>query len=287
MVNRLVRREVEGRLALPFGSSVPDGLHLTRPCVVGARSIEALAADVIVALDAGAAAQAAEWCGTNRTTVVVEMVDDLEVTSRLVSWQIDRGARPGARADQHRGSARRAWRGLLMRLSSGPQPVPPTDAAADDAASGRLVRENWRGAGPVARPKCVIIQGSTSAETAARSAGLADHLEAAGVEVTTEPVVAVAGGDARNAALVVLAGVDRVAGGHRADRGAPGAESSRRLPTSRPRRSPVPTTGPPRSSRRPRCCTSRATAVTRPRRPNPLAPHCAPRGYGSSPCRRC
>jgi hypothetical protein len=205
MVNRLVRREVEGRLAFP---AIEDGLHLTRPCLVGAASIEALAADVIVALDSGAAAQAAEWCASNRATVVIEMVDDVEITQRLVSWQIARArGRVRAQIGPRIGAPKLAR--LVARLSSGPQPAPPTDAAADVAASPRVVRENWAGARVASRPGCLIVTGERGASTAIRWAGFIDHLEAAGIGVATASAERALPDGARNAALVVLAGVDR------------------------------------------------------------------------------
>ncbi|MCU1464219.1 MAG: hypothetical protein JWM72_147, partial [Actinomycetia bacterium] len=204
MVNRLIRREVEGRLAFP---SVADGLHLTRPCLVGTASIEALAADVIVALDPGAASNAADWCASNRATVVIEFVDDVEITQRLVSWQIA-AARGRVRAlvGPRIGAPNLAR--LVTRLSSGPQPGPPTDAAADEAASPRVVRENWAGAA-ASRPSCVIVTGAPGVSATMRIAGFVDHFEAAGVAVVTASADQELPDRASDATVVVLASVDR------------------------------------------------------------------------------
>jgi hypothetical protein len=207
LVNRLVRREIEARLALP---AVEDGLHLTRPCLVGTASIEALAADVIVTLDRGAAAEAARWCASNRATVVIELVDDVEITQRLVSWQIAH-ARGRVRAQISRRIGAPSLARLVARLSSGPQPGPPTDAAADDAASPPVVRENWVEARPNTRPSCVILTGGRGGSSA-RVAGLVDHLEAAGVGVTTASADTGLPGTAAGATLVVLVGADRSPG---------------------------------------------------------------------------
>jgi hypothetical protein len=203
MVNRLVRREVEGRLALPtaFGSGA-DGLHLTRPCRSGAESVHALAPDVIVTLDAGAAEQASAWCGADRSTVIVELVDDPAITQRLVSWQIER-ARGRVRAQISRRVGAPGLARLVVRLCAGPHPAPPTDEAADRAASTRTVRENW--GSETNRPTAVILTGTS--EAALRVDGLVDHFEAAGVRVAVAPVEPDVPAGARVASLVVLAGV--------------------------------------------------------------------------------
>lgn len=203
MVNRLVRRDVEARLAFP---SVDAGLHLTRPCLVGAASIQALAADLIVALDPGAAALAEEWCGTNRATVVIELVDDLEMTQRLVSWQIAR-ARGRVRAQISRRVGPPSLARLVVRLSAGPQPAPPTDSAADAVGEPRAVRENW-GAHAGRRLECVVLTGASGTAVSLRVAGLIDHLGAAGIAVTQAECGRELPPAATTATLVVLAGIE-------------------------------------------------------------------------------
>jgi hypothetical protein len=203
MVNRLVRREVEGRLAL---AAADDGLHLTRPCLSGAASIRALAPDVIVTLDSGAAEQAADWCRTDRSTVLIELIDEPAIVQELVSWQIDH-ARGRVRAQISRRVGAPSLARLVHRLCAGPHPAPPTDQAADVAGSLRAVRENW-GSQVAARPLCVVVTGTPSRGASARLEGLVDHLEAAGVRVANVPVEQTVPPGARAATLIVLVGVD-------------------------------------------------------------------------------
>lgn len=202
MVNRLVRREVEGRLALPEAG---DGLHLTRPCLSGAESIRALAPDVIVTLDHGAAAAAAEWCRADRSTVVIELVDEPAITERLVSWQIEH-ARGRVRAQISSRVGAPSLARLVGRLCAGPQPGPPTDAAADEAASRQVVRESW-GEQAASRPTCVVVTGTPGPAAVARSEGLSDQLEALGVAVAQVSLERGIPPGARAATLVVLVGV--------------------------------------------------------------------------------
>jgi hypothetical protein len=202
MVNRLVRREVEGRLAL---AAVAEGFHLTRPCRSGAASIRALAPDVIVTLDAGAAEQAADWCRTDRSTVLIELVDEPAIVQELVSWQIDH-ARGRVRAQISRRVGAPSLARLVHRLSAGPHPAPPTDQAVE-AGSARAVRENW-GSRLATRPMCVMVTGTPSRGASARLEGLVDHLEASGVRVVDVPVEQTVPPGAREAALMVLVGVD-------------------------------------------------------------------------------
>jgi hypothetical protein len=58
LVNDLVRRGVEGRIAVPRPTG---GLHLTKPCAPTRTSADALAPEVIVALDEPAAERSAAW----------------------------------------------------------------------------------------------------------------------------------------------------------------------------------------------------------------------------------
>ena len=202
LVNRLIRRDVEGRLAFP---AVEAGLHLTRPCLPTVESMRALAPDVVVTLDAGAREQAGAWCGTDRSTVIIELVDDLSITHRLVSWQIER-ARGRVRAQISRRVEAPSLAELVRRLCAGPQPIAPTDTGTELLASPR-VRERF-GAHAAPRPTCVLLGGSRGRSGAARVDGLADHLEAAGVGVGRASLEHGIPQGARGATLVVIAGIE-------------------------------------------------------------------------------
>jgi hypothetical protein len=205
LVNRLVRRDVEARIAAP---DVSAGLHLTRPCRAGEASIRALAPDVVVTLDAGAAASVDAWCEGDRSTVVVAFDPEQRDPMELVSWQIGRAAgRLRARIGPHVDAP--AFASLVGRLCAGPHPMPPVDRPA--GAEGKLVvRERWTERQDGAeRADCVIVTGVLDSDTAARVDGLADNLEAAGVPIVVARV-GTSGRDlpqsARDAAVVVLAG---------------------------------------------------------------------------------
>jgi hypothetical protein len=60
VVNGLVRRGVEGRIAIPEPTG---GLHLTKPCAPTEASVDALKPGVVVALDDQAADLVATWVG--------------------------------------------------------------------------------------------------------------------------------------------------------------------------------------------------------------------------------
>jgi hypothetical protein len=120
LTNRLVRRDIEARIAL---TDPPAGLHLTRPCLPTEASIRALAPDVVVTLDPTAAAQVDAWCEGNRSTVVVAYDRDLLAPMELVSWQIGRAqgrlrARIGPQVDVP------AFAALVIRLGAGPAADP-------------------------------------------------------------------------------------------------------------------------------------------------------------------
>jgi hypothetical protein len=120
MVNALLRRDVEGRLAV---TAAPEGLHLTRPCLASPASLEALAPDVVVAADDAAREAAPGWC-RRRSTVVVEVADDPLLGVELVSWRLGRAqGRLRARIGERVAPATVA--DLARRLSAGPQPEPP------------------------------------------------------------------------------------------------------------------------------------------------------------------
>ena len=102
--------------------TVATGLHLTRPCRPEQASIRALDPDVVVALDTDAAAQVDAWCEGNRSTTVIELIDDPSITLELVSWQIGHAsgrvrARIGRRVDAP------ALAATVRRLCAGPQPL--------------------------------------------------------------------------------------------------------------------------------------------------------------------
>ena len=206
LVNRLVRRDVEARIAAP---DVAPGLHLTRPCLAEAASIRALAPDVVVTLDDAAAATVDAWCEGDRSTVVVAFDRALRDPMELVSWQIGRAsgrrrARIGRRVDAP------ALASLVVRLCAGPHPMPPVDRPGGSETKV-VVRERWTGRAPGdERASCLIVTGVVDADTSARVDGFADNLDAAGVPV----VVARVGTSARDlpasvhdAAVVLLAGV--------------------------------------------------------------------------------
>ncbi len=121
LVNDLLTEDVEARLA---AAEVAEGPHLTRPCRPDPASIAALRPQVVVALDAGAAAVASPWCGSDRRTVVVEVDPVLGREPALVDWRIGRASgRLRARIGTSVGAA--TFAELVNRLCSGPHPVPP------------------------------------------------------------------------------------------------------------------------------------------------------------------
>lgn len=203
LVNRLVRRDVEARIAT---ADVAGGLHLTRPVRPDEASIRALAPDVVVTLDPTAARLIDGWSDGDRSTVVVEFDAELTEASRLVSWQIDRAAgrlraRIGPRIDAP------AFAALVGRLCAGPHPVPPPDRP--EASGTRIaVRERWANhAAEGAGLGCMVVTGALDAAGTARVDGLLDHLAAASVLVGRAKAASAASAEARRAAVVLLAGV--------------------------------------------------------------------------------
>jgi hypothetical protein len=179
LVNNLVRRDVEGRLAM---LEIAEGLHLTQPCLPSEESIRALHPDVIVALDPSALEQIPGWCDANRSTVAIQLTPDVAATAELVSWQLGRAqgrlrARIGRRVDSP------ALVSLVNRLCAGPHPAPPTDKATPGAAGGaaraRSASRSAPTAGPVtSRSVLVVTEDDDTTEHPLR--GLVDHLVAAG-----------------------------------------------------------------------------------------------------------
>jgi hypothetical protein len=205
-VNRLVRRDVEARIAAP---AVAPGLHLTRPCAPEEASIRALAPDVVVTMDAAAAAHVDDWCAGDRATVVVAWDPDLPDPMELVSWQIGRAsgrlrARIGPRVESP------AFASLVGRLCAGPQPMPPVDR--DGPFVRPVVREQWTSrTADDDRTHCMILTGAVDEAGSARAAGLADSFAAAGLRVLVAPID-VAGETAREASLVVVVGAPSTTG---------------------------------------------------------------------------
>ncbi len=211
LVNRLVRRDIEARLAVPDASAADAaGLQLTRPCRADEATIRSLAPDVVVTLDHTAAGVVDAWCAGNRAAVVVAFDPTLADPMELVSWQIGHAAgrlraRIGPRVDVP------AFAALVIRLCAGPQPAPPT--TDPELLQVRApVREHWSTNADAAPPAgCVVLTGELDAPGAARVAGLADNLEGAGVPVDTRPLGGAVPAAARGARLLLLAGVARSA----------------------------------------------------------------------------
>ena len=110
LVNNLVRRDVEGRLAM---LDIAEGLHLTQPCLPSEESIRALRPDVIVALDQAALDQVPGWC------------DDRP---------LGRGRRVHTRRCRHRGAR-------LLAARARPGPTTSSNRPPDRLAEPRVTRE--------------------------------------------------------------------------------------------------------------------------------------------------
>ncbi len=202
LVNRLIRRDIEARLALPI---VAPGLQLTCPVLPSEASIRALAPDAVVALDAEASAQAQHWCRDERSTVFIELDRELSSSMQLVSWQIGHSsgrvrARIGRRIDAPGLAA------LVRRLCAGPHPAPPVE---------------WRGSGEAhdparqktrelsnARRSCAVVTGSLDTAGAARVEGMLDHMSAVGLTAGVLPIDRDLPAGAATASVVVLTGID-------------------------------------------------------------------------------
>ena len=203
LTNRLVRSDIEARIALP--DEVP-GVHRTRPCLPTEATIRALAPDIVVTLDDTAAARVDAWCAGNRSAVVVAFDADLREPMELVSWQIGRDqGRLRARIGPHVDVV--AFAALAIRLCAGPQPIPPSDEKIL-LDSRRPVREHWATAAGGARAQgCVVLTGELDAAGHERIDGLVDNLAGAGVNVARIPAAGGVPAAARDAAVVLLAGV--------------------------------------------------------------------------------
>jgi hypothetical protein len=91
LVNGLVRRGVEGRIAIPEPTG---GLHLTKPCAATEASVAALTPEVIVALDEQAVELSATWQG-RRPCGLVRLTPD---TTAAVAVERGRGGPSGDRS---------------------------------------------------------------------------------------------------------------------------------------------------------------------------------------------
>lgn len=191
LANALVERQVAATCAVPVD---PGGHQLSRPCAPTARSLEALAPDLVVTLDEEAAAVGPRWLH-DRHTVVVEAVPDDDLASEVVSWRLGE-ARGRLRARIGRAVDPGELAALINRLCSGPHPLPPpvsppTPDTPDDWRQGvatviSSVRPRRRsmtqrfGLGSI-----VVADGSPGGERSSRDGcdrlhGLADQLVAAG-----------------------------------------------------------------------------------------------------------
>jgi hypothetical protein len=180
LVNNLVRRDVEGRLAM---LDIAEGLHLTQPCLPTEESIRALGPDVIVALDQAALDKVPVWCGTDRSLVAMEFTPDVATTAELVSWRLEEAhgrlrARIGRRIDAP------SLASLVNRLCSGPHPFPPTDAATPAATVATvraiLTRTPARIPEPATRRSVMAMTGGDDSAGHHLLDGLVDHLVGAG-----------------------------------------------------------------------------------------------------------
>ena len=103
-VNALVRRDIEGRIAVPTPT---EGLHLTQPCSPTVESVVALVPDVVVILDAEASERIAAWLDPGSRGAFIELTEDTTRDIELVSAP---GAPAGGRlrgSDRPRHPARR------------------------------------------------------------------------------------------------------------------------------------------------------------------------------------
>lgn len=199
LVNGLVRNDVEGRIMMP---EVAPGLHLTRPCAPGRESLDALAPDIVVALDTEATEMATGASQANRSLVIIESLSDIAATSELVSWR--RGRAPGrVRARIGRRIEAGALASLIRRLCAGPHPIAPADEMERPVRTWTPGIERrgptWSRAG---LHTLAVITGEQ--RSSPRVDGLTEHLSAHGVAVEVVPVGRRARDVARGADLVFL-----------------------------------------------------------------------------------
>jgi hypothetical protein len=197
--NGLVRRHVEARIAMPYAF---EALHLTRPCAPSDASLDAVAPDVVLALDAEGLDLAVRRYGDDNWTVVVECVEDPTGGVLGLDWARGRGA---VRARIGRGIAADELADLVQRLRAGPHPL----RRPRGAPPGRVVATARRA--PAAACTFVVLTGDERAADD-RFAGLADHVTAAGGRVTISSPRRGATRAAESADIVVVhaLGVDAV-----------------------------------------------------------------------------
>jgi hypothetical protein len=129
-VNALAGHDVEGRIAVPEPTG---GLHLTMPCAPTRASVEALAPEVVVALDDDAAARSAAWLGprTGLVRLTPDTTGDVSVVARRTALRlrreglIGRGVDPPTLAE------------LVRRLAPRPAARVPAPSRGGRAASRR------------------------------------------------------------------------------------------------------------------------------------------------------
>jgi hypothetical protein len=204
LVNNLVRRDVEGRLAM---FDIAEGLHLTRQCLPSEASIRALRPEVIVALDQTALDRVPAWCDDNRSVVSVEYTPDVAATAELVSWQLER-AQGRLRARIGRRIASPSFVSLVNRLCSGPHPGPPTDAAIPSTATAVraiLTRKPAPIPEPVTKRSVVVAVGDDDVAADTVLDGFVDHLVGAGHAAEVCTLRDAGSSEAQDADVVVIA----------------------------------------------------------------------------------
>ncbi len=147
LANGLLARDVEARLAVP---EAPDGFYLTQPCRPVPESVQALDPDVVIALDPTALGVAPGWCGTNRSTTVVELTQDITYGIRLVSWRI--GAARGPVAGPGRPGRRQRRAGPTGQPSLLRSPAPASSRGRSRPTAARPSASTGPSPSPTAAP---------------------------------------------------------------------------------------------------------------------------------------
>lgn len=204
MVNDLLRLGVDARMAV---REAAEGLHLSRPCLPDPEVIDALGPQVVIPLDEPTRRVLGRWWGTNRTTMVVDFVDDMRLGVELVSWRI--GEAEG-RVRGRVGTVGRApeLAAAIDRLCGGPQPVPPTDDAPFPGRSDRTAPAAIRAtrASPPPEHEIRFVTAADNGPGADRFDGLLDHLRAAGHRCDKERASTI--GPATGPDIFILHGLD-------------------------------------------------------------------------------
>ena len=190
LVNRLVRRDVEARIAMPDAAGGSKRRRCTSPARAwpSEATIRALAPDVVVTLDPTAAAQVDAWCAGDRSTVVVAFDRTLADPMELVSWQIGHAsgrlrARIGPRVDVP------AFAALVVRLCAGPHPMPPSDEPELLADANGRCASTGPAAQPPARPRAASCSPARSTPRRRRASTVSSTIsKAAGISVAVAPL---------------------------------------------------------------------------------------------------